>query len=83
LKPSADDPVLLIVHGPYLHTKNVDIIDKVREHNFAIVNLSAHSMRKILPLDFGYMTPIKTYYAQDIETRIGDSADSALTTFVV
>jgi len=82
-KPSADDPVLPIVHGLYLHTKNVYIIDNVREHNFAVVSLSVHSMYKMLPLDFGYMTPVKRYYAQEIETKIGSSLHSVVTTFVV
>lgn len=83
MKPSADDPVLLVVNGPYLHTNNAYIINKVREHNFTIVSLSTHSVHKMPPLDFRYMTPIKTYYAQEIGTRVGGSPDSALTTFVV
>jgi hypothetical protein len=33
-KPSADDPVLLIVDGHYSHTKNIDVVDKAREHCF-------------------------------------------------
>jgi len=74
---------LLIVRGPYLHTKNIDIIDQVREHTFAIVSLSTHSMHKMPPLDFGCIKPIKTYYAQEIETMVGSSLDSAVTNFVV
>jgi len=31
VKPSADDPVLLIVDGHYSHTQNLDVVDKARK----------------------------------------------------
>jgi len=31
VKPSADDPVLLIVDGHYSHTKNLYVVDKARK----------------------------------------------------
>jgi len=52
IKPSADDPVLLIVDGHFSHTKNLDV-DKVREHSVAIVSLPPHSKHKMQPLDVG------------------------------
>jgi len=55
----------------------------VNTDSFDIVSLSTYYMHKMTPLDFGYMTPIKTYNAQEIETRVGSSPDSAVTTFVV
>jgi len=59
LKPSADDPVLLIVDGHYSHTKNLDVVDKARKHSVAIVSLPLHSTHKMLPLDVGFMKPLK------------------------
>jgi len=36
IKPSADDPVLLIFDGHYSHTKNLDVVDKAREHSVSL-----------------------------------------------
>jgi hypothetical protein len=52
VKPSADDPVLLIVDGHYLHTKNLYVVDKAREHTVSIVSLPPHSKHKLQPPDF-------------------------------
>ena len=41
-KPSADDPVLLIVDGHYSHAKNLDVVDKAREHSVATVSPPSH-----------------------------------------
>ena len=42
VKPSADDPVLLI--ADYSHTKNLDVMDKAREHGVAL-SVSYHILR--------------------------------------
>ena len=60
VKPSADDPVLLIVGGHYPHTKNLYVMDKVRENSVAIVSLPSHSKHKMQPLNVGFMKPLKT-----------------------
>jgi hypothetical protein len=68
IKLSADEPVLLIVDGHNSHTKNSDVVDKAREHCVATVSLPPYSQHKMQPLDVGFMKPLKTYYAQEIET---------------
>ena len=55
IKPSADDPVLLIVDGHYSDTKHLDVVDKAREHSASIVSLPPHSKHKMQPLDVGYL----------------------------
>jgi hypothetical protein len=50
-----------------IHTRNLDV-DKAKEHGVAIVSLLPHSTHKMQPLDVGLMKPLKTYYAQEIET---------------
>jgi len=67
IKPSADDPVLLIVDGHYSHTKTLDVMNKVWEHSVAIVSLPQHSKHKMQLPDEGFIEPLKTYYAQEIE----------------
>jgi hypothetical protein len=47
--------MILIVGGHYLHTKNLDMVDKAREHNVAFVSLPPHSKHKMQPLDVGFM----------------------------
>jgi len=75
--------VLLIVDGHYSHTKNLDVVDKARKHNVAIVSLPLHSMHKIQPHDVGFMKPLKTYYVQEIETWLGNNPGRVVTPFVV
>jgi len=83
VKPSADDSVLLIVDGHYSHTKNLDVVDKARKHSVAIVSLPLHSTHKMQPLYVGFMKPLRTYYAQEIETWLGNNPGSVVTPFVV
>jgi len=59
IKPSADDPVLLIVDGHYSNTKNLDVVDKAREHSVAIVSLPPHFRHKMHPLDVGFMKSLQ------------------------
>jgi hypothetical protein len=62
VKSSADGPVSLIVDGHYSHTKNLDVVDKAREHSVAIVSLSPHSAHKMQPFDVGFTKPLKHMY---------------------
>jgi hypothetical protein len=59
-KPSADDPVLLIVDAHYSHAKNLDVVDKAREHNVVIVSLPPYCMHKMQPIYVSLMKPLKT-----------------------
>ena len=59
---SKQGPVLLTVDGNYSGTKNLDVVDKAREHSVATVSLPPHSKHKMQPLDAGFMKPLKTYY---------------------
>lgn len=83
VKPSADDPILLIVDGHYSHTRNLDMVDKARENRVSIVSLPPHSTHKMQLLDVGFVAPCKTYYVQEIEMWLGSSPDRVVTLFVV
>lgn len=67
-KPTKEDPVLLILDGHYSRTRNLDVITMAKENNVAIICLPPHSSHKMQPLDVAFMSPFKTYYAQEIET---------------
>jgi len=79
----SDDPALLIVDGHYSYTKNLDMVDKAREHSVAIVSFPPHSMHKMQPLDVGFMKPLKTYYAQVTVTWLGSNPGHVVMSFVV
>ncbi|CAH0721624.1 unnamed protein product, partial [Brenthis ino] len=67
VKPSKEDPVLLILDGHYSHTRNLDVIDIGRDNGISIVCLPPHSTNHMQPLDVSFMFPLKTFYAQEVE----------------
>lgn len=67
VKPTLDDPVLLIIDGHYSHTKNIDVIDRAREKGVRIVCLPPHTTHRLQPLDVSFMAPFKHYYAKEVE----------------
>ncbi|XP_039313972.1 uncharacterized protein LOC105206643 [Solenopsis invicta] len=67
-KPTEDDPIVLVLDGHYTHTRNIEVINIARENHILIVCLPPHSTHKMQPLDVGFMFPLKTYYAQAIES---------------
>ncbi|KAJ8939983.1 hypothetical protein NQ314_010923 [Rhamnusium bicolor] len=70
VKPSAEDPVLLVLDGHYSHTRNVDVILLARENNISIISLPPHSTHKLNPLDKSFMGPFKVYYSEEIRNWI-------------
>jgi len=66
--PTADNPVLLVLDGHTSNTRNILLLEKARENHVSIICLPPHSSHKMQPLDVGFMTPLKTYYASEIET---------------
>jgi hypothetical protein len=74
---------LLIVDAHYSHAKNLDVVDKARERSVAIVSLPPHSTHKMQQSFIGLMKPLKSYYAQEIETWLGSNPGHVVTPFVV
>jgi hypothetical protein len=65
-KPSASDPVLLIVDGHTSHTRNLPLIVKARECHVALMCLPPHSTHKFQPLNKTFMAPLKHYNGEEI-----------------
>lgn len=78
-KPSEDNAIVLIFDGHYTHTRNIDVIDFARENHISIVCLPPHSTHKMQPMDVGFMFPLKTYYAQAIETWLRNNPGRTVT----
>ncbi|XP_063243011.1 uncharacterized protein LOC134542569 isoform X1 [Bacillus rossius redtenbacheri] len=65
-KPTADEPILLILDGHHTHTKNIDVIELARANHVMIVSLPPHTTHKLQPLDRSFMGPLKYYYSENI-----------------
>ncbi|KAK9685653.1 CENP-B N-terminal DNA-binding domain [Popillia japonica] len=80
-KPSKEELIVLLLDGHYSHTRNVDIIDIVRDTGIIIVCISPHTSHKLQPLDLAFMAPLKTYYAQEIKSWLKNNPGRTITSF--
>lgn len=66
VKPSQNDPVLLVLDGHHTHCRNLEMI-KLARHNFVeIVCLLPHSTHHMQPLDKTLMGPLKAHYSEEL-----------------
>ncbi|CAH1988994.1 unnamed protein product [Acanthoscelides obtectus] len=82
-KPTASDPVLLVLDGHYSHTRNIDLIDLAKQNHVAIICLPPHSTNKMQPLDVSFMSPLKTFYAQEIENWLRENQLSTVSPYAI
>nr|CAI5859600.1 unnamed protein product [Callosobruchus analis] len=83
MKPSKNDPVVLVLDGHYSHTRNLELLEVARENGVHIVSLPPHCTHKMQPLDKALMSPLKTYYAQAIETWLRQHSGRVITHYQV
>ncbi|CAH1967248.1 unnamed protein product [Acanthoscelides obtectus] len=84
VKPSKDDPVVLVLDGHYSHTRNLELLALVaRENGVHIISFPPHCTHKMQPLDKAFMSPLKTYYAQAIENCLGQNSGRVVTHYQV
>jgi hypothetical protein len=83
VKPSKEDPVVLVVDGHYSHTRNIDVIDLARENGVSIVCLPPHSTDRMQPLDVAFMKPFKTYYAREMANWMAAHPGRTVTAFQI
>ena len=67
VKPSQEDPALLILDGHLSHTKNLSVIEKARSNFVTILCLPPHTTHKLQPLDVSFMYPLNHYHDQALE----------------
>lgn len=82
-KPSAADPVLLVLDGHATHAKNLAFIEKARENHTTVVCLPPHCSHKMQPLDVSFMGPFNTFYVQAIEKYLKNNPGRIVTQFQV
>jgi hypothetical protein len=66
VKPSSDDPVLLVVVNHASHCSLAAILF-CRDHHFTLLTLPPHASHKLQPLDKGFLRPLKTAYASEVQ----------------
>lgn len=73
-KSSSSYTVLLILDGHYSHTRNIELTDLAKQNYVTIhICLPPHSTHKMQPLDIGFMSTLKTYYAQEVENWLSEN----------
>lgn len=77
-KPTAEDPVLLILDGHSSHTPNHEFVDRARENNVHVLSLPPHCSHKLQPLDVSFMSPFKTHLSKAIENQLKDNDGKTL-----
>lgn len=65
-KPSKDKPVLLLLDGHATHTKNIKLIEMARENHVSLLCFPPHCSHRLQPLDVTFMSPLSTYYQQEV-----------------
>ncbi|KAG5870310.1 hypothetical protein JTB14_030567 [Gonioctena quinquepunctata] len=78
-KPSAGDPVLLILDGNSTHSKNLAFIEKARENHTTVVCSPPHCSHKMQPLDVSFMGPFNTFYVRAIEKYLKNNPGRVVT----
>lgn len=73
VKPTAYDPVLLVLDGHTTHTRNIDVIDLARQNHVEIISLPPHSTHKMQPLDKTFIGPLKSYYSEEVRMMVRNS----------
>jgi hypothetical protein len=73
-------PVLLVLGGPYCHTR---IIKVARANGVAIVCLPPHSTHKLQPLGVYFMSFFKIYYGEKIENWLKHNGNRVVKTYQI
>lgn len=81
VKPTKDDPVLLLLDGHATHTKNLPLMDKARHNGVIIVSFPPHSTHRLQPLDVSIMGPLSTFYSQEVATWLRNNPGRIVTQF--
>lgn len=66
VKPSKDEPVILILDGHGSH-KTLSAIEFAREHGIVMISLPPHTTHELQPLDLTFFGPLKAYYNSECD----------------
>ncbi|KAJ4450254.1 hypothetical protein ANN_01673 [Periplaneta americana] len=83
VKPSDNDPALLILDGHLTHTKNLEVISRARENHVILLTIPPHCSHKLQPLDLSFMSPLNTFCVAAIEKFLRNNPGRVVTQFQV
>lgn len=83
VKPSKDDPVLLLLDGHITHTKSIEVIDWGRVHGIVMLCLPPHCTHRLQPLDVSFMGPLSSYYSQGVKTWLRNNPGRIVTQYQI
>ena len=83
VKPSVDQPVLLILDGHTTHTRNIEAITLAQASGVIMLSLPAHTTHKLQPLDVSIFRPLMVYYDQALSTWLRSNPGQVVTGFQV
>jgi len=83
IKPTKEDPVILVLDGHYSQTRNLKVITLARENHADIFCLPPHSSHKMQTLDKAFMGPLKTFYCQEIEKWLRSRPGQVVTVYQI
>lgn len=82
-KPTAGDPVLLVLDGHYTHTKNVMFLEKAKQNHTTVLCLPPHCSHKLQPLDVSFMNPLNTFFVQAVEKYLRNNPGRAISQYQI
>lgn len=78
-RPSAENPVMLILDGHATHTKNLVVLEKAQKNYVTIISLPPHCSHRLQPLDVSYMSPLKSNFSTEIEAFLKNNPGRVVT----
>jgi len=61
VKPSVDNPMLVLLDGHHSH-KSIEVIDLARRNNISLIIIPPQTSYRLQPLDFTFFRLLKTSY---------------------
>lgn len=83
VKPTKEDPVLVILDGHATHTKNIDLIDLARQNGVILLCLPPHCTHKLQPLDVSFMAPLSAFYGQEVKSWLRANPGRVVTQYQI
>ena len=77
--PSHERPVLLLLDGHCSHTKSIELINLAREKNVIMLTFPHHTTHRLQSLDVTVMSPMSTFYKQEVRKWIFNHAGRGIT----
>jgi len=79
VKPTAEDPVLLVCDGHSTHVKNIDFVTRAKDNFIHVLILPPHTSHRLQPLDVSFMFPLSAYYEQEVKRWLKNHSGKIVT----